>query len=1298
MVQDDYGYLYISTYDGLIRYDGYDFTVYNSGNTEEMETNRISGLIKSRDNTIWLFNETGTITSKSGETFTKYSSAQLPGRANRIVESTDGRIWVIGSQGVAYFDTLRSSFQKIDSPILNSSSEALGVGINGEIFVVNEFGLISWHNYHTTLLLPESESPVSSKRIRGVLQFDEELIWLIGAADILKFNRTTKQVETMVIPDVTDASVWNIKPKSNGDYILTASSGFYILDTHSLSLRKLPIQISSPIARSNLVFTGYEFGEIYIGDDEVIIDGKEVLKVPSIKFGFLDKEGSLWIGSETDGLYQIRKSSFINLTSEYFDGLTNVYSVIQDHNNDIWTCSLNEGISRISASGNRNWTQTNSSLISNICRFVYSDDDGSIHAGFIDHGLWTYDTIRDNWVPYENVANLEIPEAMHRRGDQLLIGHKNTLIIHENDEFRIFKPDEPLYLSGIQVFNEDSRGLIYAGTSGNGLSRIDGAKVRNYSTTGGVLSSNIIRDIFVQSDDTLWIATENRGLNRLVLDFDGNVISSVSITSSNGLIHNSLHRIIEDPYRYLWISSNGGIMRIGKRALNDFADGVLASLPVLSFNERDGMLNREANGGVHSAGILSADNMLWFPNQRGITIINPSDFSVDQNLELPIPIFESIELDNERIYITGKDFITIPARKRDLRVNFTAPNFAYQDRVNFSYKLEGVNQTWQSADQSRQAVFTGVPPGEHTLTIRAAFIGGEPVETATIIEIPKFFYETGLFRALMFLLVMGFIAGVFKLRLRRLQDKERKLQLLVDEQTIELKKAAEQKSRFFTGITHELKTPLSLIIGPLDDMMEKNESGNDAGAENRLSMMHRNSYRLKHLVDQILDVSKLNADAIRFNLQPVDILELSRQIIGQFQSKLEQENLTLEISGDVPSDMIYVDREAWERIIINLLSNAIKFSPSGSAIHFSITNSKQEVALSFKDEGPGIRMDDQPRVFEYLYQVHGHRAAEGTGIGLFLVKGLVEHMGGKIDLISEEGKGAEFIVTLRKGFQHFDPEHTISHEVQEISPSRNHHSETTISESLENSGILNETHGETILIVEDNADFREYLKMSLSPRYAILEAGNGESALELLTKHHPNIIISDIMMPGMNGLEFVNTLRKQPKFEHIPVIFLSAKNEDIDVEMGLSTGADIYLTKPIRISMLLAQIEAILRRERILTNMHQPDAMSTEPEFLTKVREIVFRQLANPSLTVNQLADTLYLSRTKLYVEWRKVSDLTINDFIKQQRLNEAHILIKERGFNVQEAAHAVGFSDPNYFSTSFKKAFGMSPSEARQK
>lgn len=1296
ILQDDDGYLWFSTLDGLVRYDGYDFRVFNSGNTEGMISNRIAGMIKTESNEIWLILSDGMIMRKAGSTFTTFAESygDFEGSAIRIIRAKNGEIWISTSRGVASFNRETQTFESPDEPLLQSETWAIESTFDGGILTINENGLIRWDNDQASVLISENDFPIPPRDVIQIKQFEPGKFWVMGGGGLFRYSLSEPNINFLYRSNDESFGIGNLHPEPDGTFIINSSDGFYSLNPKTEEVIKLQPQFWAPWERINLVFRGSNDEKILLTGNEVIIDGQKVLETNGIQSGLVDSEGSLWISTMREGVFQIRRSDFSNITSSQIEGFENIYPVIQSSDGAIWTGSFVNGIYRIADGNADNWNSENSNLPSNFCRFLFEDSDGIVYAGMWAFGLWEY---RDNdWQEVAGFNDLfegEVTvEAMHRdQNGRLFIGTSDRIVVRQNNVYNFFDDSDNPAFQGVRVIRENSDGALFLGSNGHGFTIIDSSSIRHYTSENSGLTSNFIRDIYVQSTDTLWLATENLGLNRVVL-LDENRIAVKNITERDGLVKNSLHRMIETSGRHLWISSNGGIMRISLDELNRYADGDISDLTVLGFNETDGMINREANGGVQTAGLLTDNQELWFPNQKGITIIDPLKISEKNSLPLPSPILEEMVLSDTTLFMNGKTAVELPAGERNLRITFSAPNFSASDRIQFHYKLEGVNPGWETGNRSREAVLTNIPPGIHEFQLRIYRSGNPGVTEASLkITIPYFFYETTWFYGLMGLTGLLLIFGGIKYRTRILEQRERKLQERVDQQTVELKEAAEQKSRFFSGITHELKTPLSLIVNPLEDILENPQAMPDESTRNRLGLMHRNGKQLRNLVDQILDVTKLNSDAIKLTLRPVDITKLTRQILGQFQSKLEQEKIELVFESELVDELIYLDINVWERIVINLLSNAIRFSPRNSKIYVKILNPGGQVSLIVKDEGIGIDEKDANRVFEYLYQSEGAQAAEGTGIGLFLVKGLVEHMGGSVGLKSKKGEGAEFCVTLKQGFEHFQPTDTILHDpviLKEAQIQPKISTRVPVSKQIEKSGA------EHILIVEDNFDFRNYLQSILEEHYEVVTASEGAEALEILKHKKADLVISDIMMPGMNGLEFVANLREKDKYKHLPVIFLSAKNHGIDVQRGLSTGADIYLTKPIQSNLIISQVAAVLRRERILRSGHIHKAEQNENELAGKIREIVYRQLANPALNISMLGDALFMSRTTLYKEWNKISDSSLNDFIKQTRLNEAKVLLSEQGFSVQEAAGAVGYSDANYFSTSFKKEFGVSPSE----
>lgn len=1296
IVQDDDGYLYFSTMDGLVRYDGYDFVTFNSSNSPGISYNRLVNMLKTSTGTLWMVGENGSLISYRQDHFKTYQPAPKSiGGELFLEEGPDGELWFGSNSGIASFDQATDRFHYRKDSLLSVESFAIEPVGNNEIWLINQYGLIHSNHDKAQLVLAASDFPIPITNVNQLTIDQNRRLWVLGNKGLFCLTPSIDNPKIIFQKKKEDLYGFSIVAKSNDHYLLSSFQGFYKIDLKHNTFSKLPIPVHNLTRHLPHIFQRKSGEFILVGDNEVVVNGQTIFKTKEIQAGFIDREGSLWVVSRTEGIFQIRESFIKNISSTPKHPISNIYPIIQTADSTIWTASMRGGIFQLK---NANITSLNvpeGLLDLAFTKALYEDTDGTVYAGLRGRGLWKYSdkewkelTISKKKIPYPQ----SIINAMYRdQSGRLILGMIGLTWVQEQDTFKVLKDRVGNTLKGVRVIREDNNGTLYLGTNGSGMALLPRDGLFRVLGEADGLGSNYIRDIYLQSQDTVWTATENKGLSRIILNEKYEVQSIARVTSDDGLIDNSLHRIIKGPFNHFWISSNRGIMRIAMDKLNIFADGSSNSLSLISFNERDGMLNREANGGVQSAGILTTGGKLWFPNQTGITVIDPSAANLKANLRAPEPIIEQIILQDSTIAASSLSSQILPDGERNIRFKFTAPNFANPDRLQFKYKLSGINQQWQLSNQAMEASYTNLDPGTYRFDIAAERVNGHRSVSSVAITIPPFFYETTWFYLLMVLAAGALMYAGYRYRVGALERRKNDLQKLVNRQTKELKKAAEQKSRFFTGITHELKTPLSLILGPLDNLIEANGSMAESKSQYYLKMMQRNGHQLKNLINQILDVSKVNAEALKLTLQPAGLEAFTLQIAGQFQSMLDEQQMSLEINKADLSEPVYIDGGAWERIIINLMSNAIRYSPEGSKIILMFKEDTHNVHIHLRDYGEGIADDEQNRVFEYLYQADDNANAGGTGIGLFLVRELTERMGGTVRLESELGEGTEFIITLQKGYSHFHENDTVIHDPIALDKFNSRSRSEAISKVDTEEPDESAEH---ILIIEDNFDFRNYLQSVTAKKYRTSVARNGREAFKLMDEITPKLVISDIMMPEMDGFEFVDKVRSHTKFKHLPVIFLSAKDTERDMEKGLSTGADIYLTKPIRSQTLLSQIAAVLRREHILEQDSKAAPPTKESELEKEVREIIFRQLGNPNLNIGMLADALYQSRSKLYREWKKVSNFTLNEFIIKVRMDEARALITDEHFSVQNAARAVGYTDSNYFSTSFKNTFGISPSK----
>ncbi len=1291
-VQDEKGYLYAATFDGLVIFDGYHFRVVNTINTPNLPSNRIAG--------IRYINGFGALLHHENSQISLYRHSDVkvlesPSVANIGFHDTtpDGTLWFTTSDGFARL-TEDNKVELVEFRSDRNNPLHVEPYSKGSFFVLDKTGLYREEKTGTPkLLLSADRFPFPVESTMRIFRVDD-FIWVTGTNGFFAFRdgkvEMSDSFERSELP-----YLWDYRKIDQRRLIFFFENGFYEADLEADTLEKYRFGIDTDVTMTDGIFQTPSGDLVLIGDDEVIVNGEIIFESKAIKNGFVDREGTIWVSVIGDGIYQLKKKFVQNITRLGTSNVKNVYPIIQDKTGSIWLGTFDDGIFRFTSSGTvTNWSMGTSTLPTGVVRSLYEHSSGDIYAGLWDHGLWRWNGQQWSRIPEYNSmfdGTAQIEAMYESRNGRFFIGTTSRLVVEEQGKYVHFTDRDGTQLTGVRAIREDSSGTLFFATEDDGVAILDGDNQLSFIDQADGLSSNVIRDIYIYSSDTLFVGSEDRGLNREVLDADKSASEITNINTSDGLLSNSLHKIIRDSYGKFWISSNRGIMAISISRLNRYLDRETELLPIRRFTETQGMINSEANGGVQSAGLVTSDGEIWFPNQSGVTVLNSSEVAGAEDLQ-PNPIIEQITVDDSVITVFDREKLMLPKGKRNIRVRYSAPSLASSESIRFRYKLEGMMQDWQPGNALNSADITNLDEGTHRFVVQSYSPAGRLTETSVMLTVPPYFYETGWFYSLLGLLVVILIYTGYNYRVRMLQKRQQVLQRRVDEQTKELKKAAEQKSRFFTGITHELKTPLSLILGPVEELLDNQTEQSKSLNGKYLRMVQRNGYRLENLINQILGVSKMNADAIQLTLQPANITELTLQVAGQFHSLLDQKNIRLETTiNEVTEEPVYVDREAWERVIINLISNAIKFSPESERIILSVSDEEERVRISIRDFGPGISSKDQERVFEYLYQSEGTDSAGGTVIGLYMVKGLVERMGGSITLNSEEGQGSEFIVRLKKGYNHFDDRDEVIHEPLDPEQTPD---EINIPRQKPIEDTELPSDAEHILLVEDNRDFRKYIVSVLTEDYRTSTASDGREALDKMEEVTPDLIISDVMMPGMDGLDFVNRVRNIEKFKHLPVIFLSAKDQEVDREAGLSTGADIYLTKPIRSRTLCSQIAAVLRREKILKEKDTKKEDSEEPDFRSEVREIIYRQLGDPNLTVEKIADALFMSRSKLYRSWKKVSDKTLNEMIKKMRLDEARILIRDKKFTVKEAAQAVGYSDPNYLSTSFKEEFDESPSE----
>lgn len=655
--------------------------------------------------------------------------------------------------------------------------------------------------------------------------------------------------------------------------------------------------------------------------------------------------------------------------------------------------------------------------------------------------------------------------------------------------------------------------------------------------------------------------------------------------------------------------------------------------------------------------------------------------------------------------ISNTQSITLTAKQSMFSLDFVVSNYISGNHNIFAYTLEGYDKEWYQSHTQRTASYSNLPAGTYTFLVKAANSDGKWNEQPTklkIIILPiwyKTWWATLLFISA-FTIITIFIFRYFWMR----KSMEAKLQLeRMDKER--QKEVNEMKLRFFINISHELRTPLTLILAPVQEMLDK---VSDRQLHKQLEHVQKNTNRLLHLVNQLMDYRRAELGVFNLKVRPNPIHNIIEKDFLYYDHLAQRKQIVYNFNSNVEGRTILCDPDYMELIVNNLLSNAFKYTGEGKNITVTLKEENRKLLLQVKDTGNGIPIDKQGKIFERFYQIDNEHL--GSGIGLSLVQRLVELHHGSIELESEEGVGSTFSVYLPIEESAYLPEEkqNTSNSVEEerVYTTNNRDMyviDTESKETVEETIVQEEQRKETILIVEDNTDICQYLCEELGKSYHVLKASNGEEALSIVKEQEVDLILTDVMMPIMDGLQLCKQIKQNLRTCHIPIIMLSAKTDLKEQLEGLQVGADDYIPKPFSMTMVAAKIKNLFRT-RYRAIEHYSHSLEVEPEkvalnpldeeLLKKAIEIVKKHMDNVEFSTNDFAREMCMSRSNLHIKMKALTGESTNDFIRKMRFNQACKLLQEGRYTVSEISGMVGFNTPSYFSTSFKKYFGCLPSE----
>jgi signal transduction histidine kinase/CheY-like chemotaxis protein/AraC-like DNA-binding protein len=770
------------------------------------------------------------------------------------------------------------------------------------------------------------------------------------------------------------------------------------------------------------------------------------------------------------------------------------------------------------------------------------------------------------------------------------------------------------------------------------------------------------------------------------------------------------------------MNSNRGIFWVRRDELNAFAEHRIPRIHSTAYTERDGLRNREGNGGFQPAGAKTKDGRLWFPTQDGIVGVDPS--RVTQGREPPPVTVEQVT-SRGRVLSADTRTLALSPTERDLEITYTALTFVEPGNVRFRYRLDPYDPDWVDAGSRRTAFYTRVPPGHYTFKV-AASQGGDrwtPAEATVQLSLAPLFRETGTAKVLLALAIALMGVLVYQWRVRSLRQRAVELTGLIEIRTAELQRNEQQlatqnvklaqlnqlRTRLFANLSHEFRTPLTLILGPLKSLLDGRFGVLSREAREQGDLMLRNTQRLLRLINQILDLTRLQAGSVTVHRQPVELVGFVRSVTQAFTPLAERSRIALVFRSGLPSLTLRADPEQIEKVLLNLLSNAVKFTGNGGIIDVSLGQDGTAASIVVRDSGVGIAEADLPHIFDRFYQADSAntRRYEGTGIGLALVKELVELHGGEIGVTSTPGQGTTFTVRLPLNVAGSDEVAVATSATPSAQLSELYVLETTSPGNLSRDGSGGMTEEEsavdrtTVLLVDDNPDVRAYVRSVLAPQFHILEAADGKAGLALAREALPDLIVADVMMPELDGLGLGRELKSDSMTDAIPVILLTARAESADQVAGLEAGADAYLVKPFDPAVLTACVANLLNQRRRLRErfrlgeaVRPASAPKASSGLDLRLRPLVEAHLVDPKFGPEVLAEVASLSYHQLYRSLRDELGTTPSRYIRTVRAECAATLLKQGAGSVTEIAYAVGFESLSYFRRAFRERFEATPSD----
>ncbi len=1297
--QDKRGNMWFATYDGVNKYDGYAFTVYQHN---EDDPNSIANDI------------------------------------SRIVKTdSQGRVWIGTRDGLSRYDEEKDIFQNFFYEKNGKHLQVNGIEeISPEqLLISTPEGLIMF-DIKESKFIDDSFSTAMHKTIASTLYRQDDQIYIGTSTDGLYTYSITQKTFEKVIPILGTKQIQAILQQSpTRIWVATEGAGLFLINPKTKEIKNYlhspsnPKSISSNYIRSlamdsqNRLWIG-TFNDLNIyheGTDSFasyssnpVENGS--LSQRSVRSIFMDSQGGMWLGTYFGGLnyYHPIRNRFKNIRNiPYKNSLSdNVVScIVEDKDKNLWIGTNDGGLNLYNPITQRFTSYTLQEdesargIGSNNIKAVYVDEKKSLvyigtHAGGLsilhrNSGQVENFNQRNSQLVNENVYAI-LPDGE----GNLWLGTLSALV-RFNPEQQSFttiekeKDGTPVVSKQITtLFRDSHKRLWIGGEEGLSVFKQEGLDIQKASILPVSNVTKLFTNcIYEASNGVIWVGTREG-----FYCFNEKDKQIKRYNTTNGLPNNVVYGILEDSFGRLWLSTNRGISCFNPETEK-----------FRNFTESDGLQSNQFNTASYCR---TSVGQMYFGGINGITTFRP-ELLLDNPYTPPVVItklqlFNKVVRPDDETGILTKNIsetksITLKSWQTAFSIEFVVSNYISGQHNTFAYKLEGYDKEWYYLTDSRTVSYSNLPQGTYQFLVKAANSDGKwnPIPTALEIIVLPIWYKTWWALLIFFATFAGFITFVFRFFWMR---KSMEAQLEIERRDKEHQEEINQmKMRFFINISHELRTPLTLILTPLQEIINKIS---DRWTRNQLEYIQRNANRLLHLVNQLMDYRRAELGVFELKAKKGNAHQLIQDNFLFYDKLARHKKITYTLHSELEDKEVLFDANYLELIVNNLLSNAFKYTESGQSITVTLKEENGWLLLQVSDTGIGIPINKQGKIFERFYQIESEHV--GSGIGLSLVQRLIELHHGRIELDSEENKGSTFSVYLPQDLSVYKPSELASNDEQneeEQVYSTNSKAMYFIdTEKVENESVESgDKKRGTILIVEDNNEIRRYLSNGLADLFNTLEAGNGEEALEKLKDNEVDVIVTDVMMPVMDGIKLCKNVKQNIRTCHIPVIILSAKTDIKDQMEGLQMGADDYIPKPFSLAILTTKIQNMMRTRRRMLDKYAK-SLEVEPEKITfnamdeallkRAMTIVEKNMDNIEFSTDEFAREMNMSRSNLHLKLKAITGESTIDFIRKIRFNEAAKLLKDGRYTVAEVSTMVGFNTPSYFATSFKKYFGCLPTE----